>query len=131
MVQIDVFWQALKFSWFRRILSTNDSWPQILTNSLGMERNATINDIMFAGPSELKSWSKNVSNPFWKEILNIGSTMITEYNYAKPEQFALFPLLNNPIFKIGNRVIQNERFHGTNKPILQVCLLYTSPSPRD
>ena len=121
MVQLDIFWQALKFSWFRRLLDTNDSWAKVLLKCLPLANNSTVNDIMFAGPSELKSWSKDISNPFWKEVLSIGATMITESSYAKPEQFALLPIMNNPLFKIGNRVIQKERFLGANRQILQVA----------
>ena len=30
MVQVDVFWNALKFSWYRRLITSNDIWPKIL-----------------------------------------------------------------------------------------------------
>ena len=121
MVQVDVFWKALKFSWFRRLATSNDIWPQILLSELAQENVTSTSQILFAGPSELKSWANRIRNPFWKEVLNIGAETITEASYAKPEQFSLFPICSNPLFKIGNRTISPERFDNSNQPILQVA----------
>ena len=119
MTKVDVFWDALKFSWYRRLMTTSDTWPEILLKELG--GNMTKNDLLFAGPAKLKSLAKGTSNPFWKEVLQIGANMINEASYATPEQFTLFPILDNPLFKIGNRVITRERLQEVNRPLTQVA----------
>ena len=121
MVQVDVFWKALKFSWFCRLATTNDIWPQILLSELAQENVTSTSQILFAGPSELKSWANRIRNLFWKEVLKIGAETITEASYAKPEQFSLFPICNNPLFKIGNRTISPDRFDNCDQPVLQIA----------
>ena len=64
MVQVDVFWESLKFSWYRRLTSSEDTWPKILLSELSMNQVTSINQILFAGPSELKNWAKTIKNPF-------------------------------------------------------------------
>ena len=120
MVQVDVFWESLKFSWYRRLTSSEDTWPKILLSELSINQVTSINQILFAGPSELKNWAKTIKNPFWSEILTIGAKMITEASYAKPELFSLFPLFHNPLFKIGNRTINPARINIPNNPDLQI-----------
>ena len=119
MVKLDTFWEALKYSWFKRLTTTADVWPEILVSELGNQ--LTRHDLLFAGPSQLKTWAKTTSNPFWKEVLDIGANMINEAAYATPEQFPLLPLFDNPLFKIGNRVLGRERLQGTNSPISLVA----------
>ena len=121
MVQVDVFWNALKFSWYRRLITSNDIWPKILLAELSANNVTSTDQILFAGPSELKSWGKTIKNPFWSEVLSIGADMITEMSYAKPEQFTLFPLLNNPLFKIGNRTLSVERLGIANRTYFQIA----------
>ena len=91
MVQVDMFLEALKFSWYRRLITSDDIWPNILLCELSDKNVTSIEQILFAGPSELKSWAKSIKNPFWSEVLTIGAKMITETLYAKPEQFTLLP----------------------------------------
>ena len=121
MVQVDVFWNALKFSWYRRLITSTDIWPKILLSELGNDQVTSTKQILFAGPSELKSWARTIRNPFWQEVLNVGASMITEASYANPDHFMLFPILNNPLFKVGNRVITADRFTNIDHRILQVA----------
>ena len=43
----------------------------------------------------------------------IGAKVITETTYVTPSQFSLHSVYNNPLFKIGNRVIQEDRLGNT------------------
>ena len=55
VIDIKCFWQALKFSWIRRLLNTSAFWPKILCeevkNIIGCEVN--ISDIVQFGPNYL------------------------------------------------------------------------------
>ena len=105
MVDVKTFWKALKLSWCRRLMKTEDIWPEILLSELknGDGITPTRMDIMTAGPTLLAKWSMAVRNPFWKEILTVSSNIFKEILYANPEKICLSPLFNNPLFKIGNR----------------------------
>ena len=83
----------------------------------------SIEDIHFQGESKLKKLSKQMSNPFWKSIMLAGAEMSKAVSYALPKKIALFPICNNPLFKIGNNTVKSTMF--SNHKHLQVADLLT------
>ena len=51
-----------------------------------------------------------MSNPFWKSIMLAGAEMSKAVSYALPKKIALFPICNNPLFKIGNNTVRSDMF---------------------
>ena len=104
MVDVKTFWASLKFSWIRRISTSDAFWVKILNRELS-DLQHDPNNILFQGPSELQHISKKIKNPFWKCVIDGVGSMITATSYCMPSKFFLLPIFRNPLFKIGNRAI--------------------------
>ena len=117
MVDVPVFWKSLKCTWVRRLLSSSAFWPEILGKVL-KNHGSSINRILFSGPSYLQNLSKKINNKFWKNVLISLSSLSQEIAYAYPEDFYLFSVFENPIFKSENRCLFRSNFgnpsHGLN-----------------
>ena len=70
VTDIKSFWQALKFSWFRRALNTKAFWPNILIHEIKdiVGHEVTISDIMQFWPNYLSFIAKKIKNNFWKQV---------------------------------------------------------------
>ena len=126
MVDIEGFWQSFKCSWIRRLLSTESFWPSILQLELS-RYNTNLNELLFLGPSKLLELSKCVENKFWSNVLISVSTLQKEASYSIPENFYMFPIWNNPLFKNGRRVLYSSNFSKGSHKIQQVADFYSSP----
>ena len=122
MVDINSFWESLKCTWVRRILSTDAFWPKILEKNLSIH-STNINKILFAGPSQLNAISKKL-NPFWKNLLMCLANLENEASFALTESFSLMPLFNNPLFKNGRRALKRSNFGNPGHGIEQVANVY-------
>ena len=69
MVDISNFWQSLKCSWVRRLLTTDAFWPRILEKNL-IHTGTQTNKVLFAGPSFLLAISKKIKNKFWQKFFS-------------------------------------------------------------
>ena len=70
MIDVARYWTAFKFSWLRRILSTNAFRPKILKKSVAeVGHQANLTDILQYGPSKLEAIGKSLSSPFWSCLL--------------------------------------------------------------
>ena len=84
MVNTTLFWKALKCSWAKRLTETKSFWPLILENNL-IKNSYTLNEIFFSGPTRLSTIAKDISNPFWKDVLNSLSCLVQESHFKFPE----------------------------------------------
>ena len=123
MVDVATFWQSLKCSWTRRLLATDAFWPKILEKNLE-QLNLTTNELLFSGPSTLITISKKISNKFWQNFLISISNLQKEAHYALPENFYLFAIFNNPLFKTGKRCLARNNFGNPGHKISQVADLF-------
>ena len=113
MVDVGTFWQSLKCSWVRRLLSTDAFWPKILNKTLN-NYDSSLNTILFSGPSYLQSLSKKISNKFWQNFLLSLANFVSEIPYANPEKFYLLIIFNNPLFKAGRKCLTRSDFGNRN-----------------
>ena len=116
MVDLDTFWKSLKISWFRRLLKSNSSWFNLLSSVIKEKGGISINELHFWGELRLKHLAKKLKNPFWSSVLVAGSELCKSIGYALPRKIGLFPLCNNPLFKINKNTIRNNIF-GNNRNI--------------
>ena len=125
MVDITSFWKSLKCSWLRRLLKTDAFWPKILQTELGSLDHSLLPSL-FYGPSELLEISKKIKNKFWKDVYLCLASLQSEVAYASPENFYLFSIFRNPLFKHGNRALVWNNFGNPGHSIRQVGDLYKS-----
>ena len=98
---IKTFWLSLKFSWFRRALSTNSFWPKILLNEVQDITELeikSVDDIMIQGPNEIGNIGKKLSNQFWKQVFSSVGPIMQGAISCYPEKMFTAPLWENPLF---------------------------------
>ena len=125
MVDISAFWQSLKCSWVRRLLTTDAFWPRILDKNLE-QCDIQLNQVLFKGPSFLLAISKKIKNKFWQHFLSSLSNLQKEASYAVPENFYLFSVFNNPLFKKGNKCLKRCNFGNESHVLEQVADFFES-----
>ena len=108
---ISKFWNAFKFSWFRRLLVSDSFWPQLVSNSVStfMDKNLTVTDILQLGGSKLAEISKKLYNPFWKQVFYTAIPMTEGILFAYPEKILSSPLFYNP-FVVRQRIVKPADF---------------------
>ena len=123
MVDIYSFWASIRFSWFRRITTSEAFWTVILNTEL-QKKNTNINKILFFSKGQMLELSKKIPNPFWKNTFNAASVILPMIQFHSPCKFPLFPVISNPLFKIGGQAIKNRIFRAASGLDLQVADLF-------
>ena len=98
MIDVSKFWTAFKFSWFRRLLSTEAFWPKILLENISTSTNlsVTICELLSLGASKISEIAKKISNPFWKQVLGTAFPVASNYIFCHPEKIIESPFFFNP-----------------------------------
>ena len=109
MPDIEIFWASLKMSWSRRFMSKDCLWQKILKLNL-LFINHDMNDILFGGPTLLKSIAEKLSNLFWKETLGIFAKITNEISFAYPLFFYNFNIFDNELFSINDTELSRNDF---------------------
>ena len=111
MPDIQSFWTAFKFSWIRRLLTTDAFWPQLLLEDMGrlMGGKVSAPDLLQCGVSKLQSVSKEMHNPFWKQVLACTKIIADGALDLYPEKIMQSPLYHNPAI-IRRRPIKPTEF---------------------
>ena len=125
MVDVSTFWQSLKCTWVRRLLVTDAFWPEILHLEL-LKNDSNIKKILISGPSYLQNVAKNMKNKFWKNCLSSLANVSRESSFSNPEQFYLFSIFQNPLFKFARKPLQWITYGNPRHRIAQVCDFYKS-----
>ena len=99
MPDISNFWLAFKFSWFRRLLTTEAFWPQLLLENISKYVNYQISacELLELGASKLLEISKCVKNPFWKQVLGTAVPITQGSAFCYPEKILASPFFSNPL----------------------------------
>ena len=84
--KISIFWDSLKLSWTRRLLTSGGIWQKILQLDL-LQANYEIKDLWYGGPSLLQRVSLKLSNPFWKEVVLALQRLQDAIPYVHPHLF--------------------------------------------
>ena len=120
MVDIDSFWSSMRFSWFRRISSSEAFWTNILKVEL-QKINSTIESMLYFSKGQMLVLSKIYTNPFWKNTFKAASDLLSLIQFHSPYKFFLFPVVGNPLFKLGNQNIKLRIFRANLEVNLQVA----------
>ena len=130
-VDIAEFWLSLKFSWFRRLTSTKAFWPLILVNSIRMNLvDINVCELMQLGPAKLLSISKNIQNPFWKQVLATVTPIMQGAISSYPEKLITAPFWDNRYILRNNLPITKAKLPVWSTAITNVCDFFESGSGR-
>ena len=111
MPDISNFWLAFKFSWFRRLLTTEAFWPQLLLENISKYVNYQISacELLELGASKLLEISKCVKNPFWKQVLGTAVPITQGSAFCYPEKILASPFFSNPLI-VRNKIVKPRDF---------------------
>ena len=125
MPDINIFWTAFKFSWLRRLLTTNSFWPKILLKSVSEILNYEVSacELLQLGASKLVEISKRIKNPFWKQVLFSTLPLTENAIFYYPEKILNTPFFFNPLV-VRNRVIKPTDFPELVIPALLLAHFY-------
>ena len=129
-IDINQFWQSLKFSWLRRLCYSGSFWPKILEinvkNITGFSYTAT--DLLQLGPSKLVEIGKKCKNNFWKQILCCAGDFMQGAVFSIPENVIFAPFWNNPIIQKNRKVIKTTDFPEIANKVCLVADFYHQDS---
>ena len=123
---IKSFWQALKFSWFRRALSTSAFWPSIFTEEIKglVGYDVKISDILQFGPNKLKCLGGKIKNNFWKQTLSSVTPFMQGALFCYPEKIVIAPIWDNPIVTRNNKPLKMSDFPGVSHKLYTMSDFY-------
>ena len=112
MICLTKFWQAFKFSWIRRALTTKAVWPCILQESIKIDANIDLDLVktLESGASALKGIGKKLKNPFWSEVFSTIEPILEGAIFCTPEKMLLATFSDNPLIKRRNKPINRVFF---------------------
>ena len=112
MPDIEQFWQAFKFSWLRRLLTTNSFWPSILLNQVSViqDKNISSCQLLELGPCLVLKIAKSLKNKFWAQVLSTTIKMAECAVFCNPEKMIYSSFWYNPIIRRNNKVVKYSDF---------------------
>ena len=105
MIDITLFEKALKITWIRRLILGRQKWKTLATTLY-----PELNEIQNYGNHFLISLYKNMSNPFWSNVITCLHEFQSKFCIDTMETLKATSFLFNDQFKINNSVIQNKVF---------------------
>ena len=131
VVDITEFWLSLKFSWLRRLSSTKAFWPLILENSIKKDFvDINVCDLMQLGPIKFSSISKNIKNPFWKQVLSTVTPIMQGALFSCPEKLMTAPFWDNRNILRNNVPISKPKLSVWSTIVANVCDFFEPGSGR-
>ena len=90
--KIRIFWNAIKLSWFRRLLTTTSFWGKLLAENFN---NINPNHILYHGPNYYTEKIKLSENPFWIANIKTYNTALKRFREKRPDTRIYESLSNN------------------------------------
>ena len=116
---IEQFWLSFKFSWLRRLISTQSFWPNIVLQTISQIQNKTVNTAEFLnfGPSLLCSIGKKINNKFWQQVLLSTRGLNSGAVFCYPEKLSISSFWHNDFIQRNNKVITYRDYPELNSKI--------------
>ena len=92
---VSFFWTAFKFSWIRRLITSNSFWPQLMLHNVSKILNRKINEsqLLQLGISRFAFISSKIENPFWKQVFASIPAIVEGALFIYPEKLSLLQSL--------------------------------------
>ena len=114
MIHISSFVKALKLTWIRWILQTNSSWVNLFNKST----QCSIKSLCNFGNEYLRSRLKEITNPFWKDVLHSLCDFVTLL--PKRNISAALNSPHNCFVKIDKRpIFSKKKWHDSGISLIQ------------
>ena len=104
---IEQFWLSFKFSWLRRLISTQAFWPNIILQTISKIHNKTVSvaELLNFGPSLLCNIGKKINNKFWRQVLLSTRSISQGAIFCNPEKLTISSFWHNDYIQRNNKVI--------------------------
>ena len=109
MIDIELFDKAMKLTWLRRLINSNSTWKTVIHKIY-----PDLSYINQFGDWYIYNLSKNVNNPFWKNVLMYFSQFNSKFKISSIEELKATCFQLNNTFKIGNSPIDNAILKSVN-----------------
>ena len=120
MPDIGQFWNSLKLSWSRRLMTSEGAWQKILQLNL-LAINYDMTDIWYGGPTLVEKIGGKVSNKFWSETIQIFAKVMREIPFSYPHFFYNLNIFDNELFAVNNCQLNKNNFPALwSRKIVQV-----------
>ena len=112
MPDVEKFWLAFKFSWLRRLLTSESYWPQIILKQISIIHGSkvTASQLLQFGPSYLCKLGKKLKNKFWSQTLTSTVQVSEGEAFCNPERLMFSSFWHNPLIRRNNKIIRYEDF---------------------
>ena len=126
MIDLCNFWQSFKFSWIRRLLSTESYWPTILMESMQRITGEKMSmcDFLQTGSTKLQSIGKKMHNKFWGEVLLSVAPIMQGAIFCNPEKIFQSTFWDNPKILKNNKPIKKSSFSSISNKISNIADFY-------
>ena len=123
---IEQFWLAFKFSWLRRILTTESFWPSILLSQVSkiQNKNTSASQLLELGPCLISKIAKSLKNKFWVQVLQSTIKMAEGAVFCKPEMTLFSSFWYNPFIRRNNKIVKYEDFPEIKNKIVTLSDFY-------
>ena len=112
MPDIEQYWLSFKYSWLRRLITTEAYWPNILLNQISNIQGEILApcQLLQLGPCLLSKIGKSLKMKFWSQVLQSSIKMYEGAAFCNPEMIISNSFFYNPIIRRNNKVIKYEDF---------------------
>ena len=126
MPDVEKFWSAFKFSWVRRLITSDSYWPNIIIAQVSqlLGQQITPCQLFELGPAKLCNLSKSLKNKFWAQVLQSTVPIIEGEIFCRPEKLPLSPVWHNPMIRRNNKVLRPEDFPEISSKISTLSSFY-------
>ena len=109
MIDIELFDKAMKLTWIRRLINSSSTWKTVIHKVY-----PDLSYINQFGDWYIYNLSKDVNNPFWKNVLMYFSEFNSKFKISSIEELKATCFQLNNTFKIGNSPIDNAILKSVN-----------------
>ena len=104
-------WKAFKFSWFRRLVTSESAWKNIFILNLTKTCNLSLNSFLCTlGTVDYNNVAKKYPSSFWSECIRSISPLMLEQIKLSPEKILTYPIWGSSVFIKGHEICKRDYF---------------------
>ena len=109
MIDIELFDKSMKLTWIRRLVQSNSKWKTLIYHIY-----PTLNNITHYGDKFIHNLSKEINNPFWKNVFTFFYEFHSRFKILSTKELKATCFQLNTAFNINNKPINNIHFKRAN-----------------